>query len=66
MARYPLTGPASTIACPRHGLAVALDADGRIVSSCPACVRVAAAAEARLAAAVAERLTAEETWSTSA
>lgn len=64
--RYPITGPASIIACPRHGLAVALDAHGRITSSCPACDRVAAAAEAKLDAAITARLAEAEAWSTSA
>ena len=49
--RYPVTtSPAAFIACPRHGLAVALGEDGRIVSTCPACVRQAKAAEAKIAA----------------
>jgi hypothetical protein len=53
--RYPVTGPASTIPCPRHGLAVALNEAGYIVSSCPACVRDAERAEAKLAEATAAR-----------
>lgn len=59
MARYPITGPASIIACPRHGLAVALDEAGYSVSACPACLRVAAAAESKLAAAIDARLAEE-------
>jgi hypothetical protein len=43
-----------------HGLAVALNEEGRIITTCPACVRVAAAAEAKLIALAAERLAARE------
>ena len=50
--RYPVTSPASIIACPRHGLAVALGEDGRIISACPSCAAVARLAELKLAAAV--------------
>lgn len=66
MPRYPITGPASIIACPRHGLAVALNEDGRIAASCPRCDRVAAAGEARIVANAAARLTEAEKWSISA
>lgn len=66
MAHYPITGPASIIACPRHGLSVALNEDGRIAASCPRCDRVAAAAEVSIALHAAARKAAEESWSTSA
>ena len=55
MARYPVTGPTSFIACPRHGLAVALGEDGRIISACPSCAAQARIAGMKLAAAVDDR-----------
>lgn len=66
MAHYPITGPASIIACPRHNLSVALNEDGRIAASCPHCDRVAAAGEAWIVANAAARQTEAETWSTCA
>lgn len=38
---YPSTGPRPFIDCPVHDLAVSLDLEGRINSSCPECVREA-------------------------
>ena len=47
--RYPILGPASIFECPVHKLVVALNAEGRIASSCPACKRAEARAIAHLA-----------------
>jgi hypothetical protein len=49
--RYPVPGVTSILECPIHELVVALDNQGRIVSSCPACRREAEAAIERLVAA---------------
>jgi hypothetical protein len=37
--RYPLHSRTSVLECPVHGCAVALNAEGRISSKCPECVR---------------------------
>jgi hypothetical protein len=38
---YPVRGVRSFVECPVHLLAVAVDEAGRLVSTCPACVREA-------------------------
>lgn len=48
MTRYPLRTRTSVIDCPEHGCAVALGEHGRIVSTCPECVREARTARRRL------------------
>lgn len=46
--KYPvLNSPRSFIECPVHGLAVALNAEGRIVSTCPGCLAVQVRARAK-------------------
>lgn len=41
--RYPVRGRTSILECPVHRLIVALNDEGRICSTCPECVREAAA-----------------------